>query len=54
MPDQEVPVLLLPASGPWLKTGEMIDYARGVRPRRGFAIHDAMLSDKGLAGPPTG
>jgi L-ascorbate metabolism protein UlaG (beta-lactamase superfamily) len=50
VPDQEVPVLLLPASGPWLKTGEMIDYAREVRPRQGFAIHDAMLSDKGLAG----
>jgi hypothetical protein len=50
VPDAEVPVLLVPASGPWLKTGEMIDYAREVRPRQGFAIHDAMLSDKGLAG----
>jgi L-ascorbate metabolism protein UlaG (beta-lactamase superfamily) len=50
VPEQEVPVLLLPASAPWLKTGEMIDYAREVRPQQGFAIHDAMLSDKGLAG----
>jgi hypothetical protein len=50
VPAEDVPVLLLPASAPWLKTGEMIDYAREVNPRRGFAIHDAMLSDKGLAG----
>jgi L-ascorbate metabolism protein UlaG (beta-lactamase superfamily) len=50
VPQEDVPVLLLPASAPWLKTGEMIDYAREVNPRQGFAIHDAMLSDKGLAG----
>jgi L-ascorbate metabolism protein UlaG (beta-lactamase superfamily) len=49
VPDQEVPVLLLPVSAPWLKTGEMIDYAREVRPRQGLAIHDALYSDVALA-----
>jgi L-ascorbate metabolism protein UlaG (beta-lactamase superfamily) len=50
VPDDEVPVLLLPVNAPWLHTGQMIDYAREVRPQQGFAIHDALLSDKGLAG----
>lgn len=49
VPDEEVPVLLLPVSAPWLKTAEMVDYVREVKPRRGLAIHDALLSEKGLS-----
>jgi L-ascorbate metabolism protein UlaG (beta-lactamase superfamily) len=49
VPEEEVPVLLVPAGAPWLKTGEMIDYVREVRPRQGFAIHDALYSDVALA-----
>jgi L-ascorbate metabolism protein UlaG (beta-lactamase superfamily) len=48
VPEDPVQTLLLPASGPWLKTGEMIDYAREVAPQRGFAIHDALFSDIGV------
>lgn len=48
VPTEEVPVLLLPVSAPWLKTGEMIDYAREVRPQQAFAIHDALYSDVAL------
>jgi L-ascorbate metabolism protein UlaG (beta-lactamase superfamily) len=48
VPDEPVPVLLLPVSAPWLKASEMIDYARTVAPARGYAIHDAILSENGI------
>jgi L-ascorbate metabolism protein UlaG (beta-lactamase superfamily) len=48
VPDESVPTLLLPASAPWLKMEEMIDYAREVAPLRGYPIHDALLSANGL------
>jgi L-ascorbate metabolism protein UlaG (beta-lactamase superfamily) len=49
VPEADVDLLLLPVSGPWLKVGEMIDFARAVAPRRGLAIHDALLNDIGIA-----
>ena len=49
VPEADVDMLLLPVSGPWLKVGEMIDYARAVAPRRGLAIHDALLNEIGIA-----
>jgi L-ascorbate metabolism protein UlaG (beta-lactamase superfamily) len=48
VPQDPVQTLLLPASGPWLKTGEMIDYAREVAPQRGYVIHEALFGDVGL------
>ena len=48
VPEDRVGTLLLPASAPWLKLSEMIDYARTVAPRRGYTIHDALFSDTGL------
>ena len=48
VPEDHVDTLLLPVVGPWLKTAEMIDYAREVRPGRAFAIHDALLNDNGI------
>lgn len=48
VPEDPAGTLLLPASGPWHKTSEMIDYARAVAPRRGFVIHEALLSGIGL------
>jgi L-ascorbate metabolism protein UlaG (beta-lactamase superfamily) len=47
VPEDPVSTLLLPVSGPWLKLGEIIDYGRTVAPRRGYAIHDALLSEIG-------
>ena len=38
-----------PHQPPWLKAGDMIDYFRAVAPARGYAIHDAILNDNGLA-----
>jgi hypothetical protein len=48
VPEDRVDTLLLPASAPWLKLSEMIDYGRTVAPRRGYTIHDALLSEIGL------
>jgi L-ascorbate metabolism protein UlaG (beta-lactamase superfamily) len=49
VPGESAGTLLLPGSGPWYSTREMIDYARAVAPRRGFLIHDALLSEIGLS-----
>ncbi len=49
VPEDPAGTLLLPGSGPWHSTAEMIDYARAVAPRRGFIIHEALLSETGLA-----
>ena len=49
VPEEPVRALLVPISAPWLKAGEMIDYFRQVAPDRGYAIHDAILNDNGLA-----
>jgi L-ascorbate metabolism protein UlaG (beta-lactamase superfamily) len=48
VPAEPVPTLLVPVCAPWLKSAEFVDYFRQVNPRRGFAIHDAMLSEFGL------
>jgi L-ascorbate metabolism protein UlaG (beta-lactamase superfamily) len=49
VPEDPVGTLLLPASAPWLKLAEMIDYARAVDAGRGYTIHDALFSETGLA-----
>jgi L-ascorbate metabolism protein UlaG (beta-lactamase superfamily) len=48
VPEDRVPTLLLPIAAPWLKTAEMIDYARDVAPARAYAIHDAILNSNGI------
>jgi L-ascorbate metabolism protein UlaG (beta-lactamase superfamily) len=48
VPEDPVNTLLLPVSAPWLKLSEMIDYGREVAPRRGYALHDALLSEIGV------
>jgi L-ascorbate metabolism protein UlaG (beta-lactamase superfamily) len=51
LPDgADLDVLLTPISGPWLKTGEVVDFVRDIRPRRVVPIHDALLSELGRAG----
>jgi L-ascorbate metabolism protein UlaG (beta-lactamase superfamily) len=47
VPAETVRTLLVPASAPWLKLREAIDFVRGVAPRRAFPIHDAMLNERG-------
>ncbi|MGH3251047.1 MAG: MBL fold metallo-hydrolase [Trebonia sp.] len=47
LPQAPVDLLLLPAHGPWTKTGDLLDYVREVKPGRVSPIHDAMLSPVG-------
>lgn len=48
VPDEPVKTLLLPISAPWLKTSEMLDYAKAVRPQVNYAIHDELLNANGI------
>ena len=45
IPPRPVEILALPTGGPWLKIGEAIDYAKAVKPRVAFPIHDAMYTE---------
>jgi len=40
-----VETLFVPVTAPWLKTSESIDFVRAVRPRRAYALHDALAND---------
>ena len=46
-PDRDVELLACPASAPWLKIGDVMDFIAAVRPKRSFATHNALLSDFG-------
>jgi L-ascorbate metabolism protein UlaG (beta-lactamase superfamily) len=48
VPGDPVPTLLVPVSAPWVKFAEAADYIAKVAPARGYAIHDAVLSDFGV------
>ncbi|MFB7943373.1 MBL fold metallo-hydrolase [Kitasatospora phosalacinea] len=47
VPEAPVGTLLLPAAGPWTRTGDAVDYVREVAPGRLVQIHEAMLSEIG-------
>ncbi len=49
VPPRAVQVLAVPASAPWLKIGEVMDYLDTVRPRRAFPTHERVNSDAGNA-----
>lgn len=49
-PYAPVELLMVPAHGPWTRTGDLIDFVREVKPSRVSPIHDAMLSPIGNAG----
>jgi L-ascorbate metabolism protein UlaG (beta-lactamase superfamily) len=42
-PGREVEILALPVSAPWLKLAEAIDYAKLVKPKVCFPVHDGAL-----------
>lgn len=46
VPSMSVEVLALPTSGPWMKLGEAVDYAKKVNPKIVFPIHDALYSEE--------
>lgn len=42
-PKRPVDVLALPVAGPWMKISEAIDFAKQVKPRVAFGVHDGMI-----------
>jgi L-ascorbate metabolism protein UlaG (beta-lactamase superfamily) len=46
-PGRQVDVLALPASAPWLKASEAIDYLRQIRPRVALPVHEQVLAKPG-------
>lgn len=42
-PGRAVALLALPVCGPWMKISEAIDYAKKLRPKQAFPVHDGML-----------
>lgn len=43
IPPKSVEVLALPVCAPWSKVSEVIDYAKAIKPKKAFPIHDGML-----------
>ena len=46
-PQKPVEILALPVAGPWLKLSEAIDYAREVKPKICFPVHEGMIKTPG-------
>jgi L-ascorbate metabolism protein UlaG (beta-lactamase superfamily) len=44
-----VDTVFVPISGTWLKISESVEFVRRIGPRRAFALHDCLLSDRGFA-----
>lgn len=42
-PKRPIDVLALPTAGPWMKIGEAIDFAKKLKPRVAFPVHDGMI-----------
>jgi L-ascorbate metabolism protein UlaG (beta-lactamase superfamily) len=43
VPGRVVDVLALPVAGPWMKISDAIDFAKAVKARKAFGVHDAMI-----------
>jgi L-ascorbate metabolism protein UlaG (beta-lactamase superfamily) len=48
VPEDPVDTLLLPTTGPWLKSIEILDFAEAVGARQGISIHDGIVNEVGL------
>jgi hypothetical protein len=48
VPEEPVDTLLLPVNASWLKSIEMLAYAKQVGARQGFSIHDGLVNEIGL------
>lgn len=46
-PDKPVEILALPIVAPWMRLAEAIDYAKTVKPKICFPVHDGMLKITG-------
>lgn len=50
-PDRPVEILALPVAGPWMKLEEAINYAKELKPKVVFPVHDGMLRQEHQLGP---
>jgi L-ascorbate metabolism protein UlaG (beta-lactamase superfamily) len=50
-PHRNIEVLALPVSGPWMKLSEAIEYAKEIKPKVVFPVHDGMLRQEHQLGP---
>ena len=48
-PGEDVDLLLLPVSAPWMRAAEAVDFAREVGAPRNLAVHDRVYSEAGLS-----
>jgi L-ascorbate metabolism protein UlaG (beta-lactamase superfamily) len=48
-PQRQVEILALPVAGPWMRLSEAIDYAKQLKPKAVFPVHDGMLKIYGPA-----
>ncbi len=48
-PEKQVDILALPVAGPWMKISQAIRYAKEVKPRVAFGVHDGMITPDGGA-----
>lgn len=49
-PGKPVDILALPVAGPWLKISEAVDYAKAVKPKIAFPVHDALINSQIFTG----
>jgi L-ascorbate metabolism protein UlaG (beta-lactamase superfamily) len=42
-PERSIDILALPVAGPWMKISEAIDYAKKLKPKTAFPVHDGMF-----------
>ncbi len=47
-PNRPVEFLALPVAGPWMKLSEAIDYAKDLKPKMAFPVHDGILKTPGM------
>jgi L-ascorbate metabolism protein UlaG (beta-lactamase superfamily) len=50
-PGKMVEILALPVAGPWMKLEEAIEYAKVLKPKAVFPVHDGMLRQEHQLGP---
>jgi L-ascorbate metabolism protein UlaG (beta-lactamase superfamily) len=50
-PGKSMEILALPVAGPWMKLSEAIEYAKAVKPKVVFPVHDGMLRQEHQLGP---
>ena len=48
-PGRPVNILALPVSGPWMVIGQGIDYAKNIKPKKCFPVHDGYVKEDALS-----